>query len=340
MRSFLALLLALLLLFPCFALGEEEETAIEEIMIEEISVDEGTEEEPLLSIPLPIDFSGGCIPLESGYRSETVYEDPTIRVEITYKNVKTEYDPSYTQDPSYTRAIRDLINEKEIGVFIVDVRIGHASQLRTISNKSFDKNSADNVLAIAGRVNPVVAVNGDFATRRSEGLILRQGTVYKNKLKGALDVLAIDEDGDFHMFVKPKKGEVPEIIDGKKIINAFYFGPILVENGEVPDQFTNFKYLEPDKCYCRSAICQIGPLHYKLILTTMQETHSTTGLPLRAFARICRDEGAQSAYNLDGGRSASLIFHGELANSSDKKEPRDVTDIVYFASAWNGEGQE
>ena len=332
MKAFLAVLLACLLVFPCLALAEEGEVSVENPDLsdaEEIAV-----ENALVSNPLPIDFTGGSVPAESGYLDEFTYEDPTISVQIAYKDVRTDY------DPAYTASVPKSLKEKAIGVFVVDIRVGDASQLRTMANKSFTKNSADSILTIAGRVNPVVATNGDFVTRRQEGLIIRQGTVYKDKLKGVLDVLAIDEDGNFHQFFKPKKGEVSDSIDGKKILNAFYFGPILVDHGEIPDKFTTFKYLEPDKYYCRVAICQVGTLHYKMILTTMQETPSTTGLPLKVFAQICRDEGAQYAYNLDGGNSASLVFRGELVNSSNKKEPRDVPDIIYFASAWNVEDAE
>ena len=330
----MSLVLAALLAAVCLNLSALAEDDISLDTLNPDDIEEVTMETPLISSPLPVDFSGGSVPQESGYLDDFTYEDPTISVHIDYKNVRTEYDPAYTASaPSY-------LDKKEIGVFVVDIRLGDASQLRTISNKSFSKNSAGNVLTIAGRVNPVVATNGDFATRRQEGLIIRQGTTYKNSLRGVLDVLAIDEDGDFHMFSKPKKGEVPEVIDGKKVLNAFYFGPILVDNGELPEKFNFFRFLEEDKYYCRVAICQIGPLHYKMILTTMQETASTTGLPLKVFAQICRDEGAQYAYNLDGGNSASLIFRGQLVNSSNDKKPREVPDIIYFASAWDGEAAE
>ena len=317
---FTSSLLALLLVL-CFSAAAEEEISITDPNdVEEISL-----EAPLLSNPLPIDFTGGFPPLESGYQGELSYQDPTIQVEITYKDVRETYAPN----PEYKK-------NKDMGVWIVDVRIGDASQLRTAAAKSFSKNSADSVLAIASRVDPVVAVNGDFAVRRQEGLIIRQGTVFKDKLKGVLDVLLVDEDGNFHTFIKPQKGEITDTVDGKQIINAFYFGPVLVNNGEIPEQFTTFRYLHPEKYYARLAICQIGPLHYKLIVTTMQDTATTTGLPLDAFAQVCRDEGAVFAYNLDGGNSASLIFRGELVNSANKKEPRDIPDIVYFASAWDG----
>ena len=318
--SLLAFLITACLSLSAFA---EEDLSIVDLNPDD--VEEITLETPLVSNPLPIDFTGGSAPQESFYLDEYTYQDPTISVQITYKDVRQDYAP----DPTFAKG-------KDMGVWIVDVRIGDASQLRTAAAKSFSKNSADSVLAIAGRVQSVVAINGDFATRRQEGLIIRQGETFRDKLKGVLDVLVVDEDGDFHVYFKPQKGEIADTVEGKKIVNAFYFGPVLVNNGEIPEQFTTFKYLEPDKYFSRVAICQIGPLHYKFILTTMQDNPSTTGLPLRAFAQVCKDEGAQIAYNLDGGNSASLIFRGELLNSVSKKEPRDVPDIVYFASSWNG----
>ena len=309
MRAVLSVLLALLLLLPCAALGEDAPAA----------------EPTLFSMPLPIDFSGGMVPQEEFYKDDWTYEDPTISVHITYRDDLSEYMTGYK-------------GKKQSGAWIVDIRIGDASQLRTLAAVSFNKKDAKAVEQMAGWVNAVIAFNGDFAARRTEGLIIRQGETFKNKLKGALDVLAIDEDGDFHVFAKPKKGEIGDSIDGKKIINAFYFGPILVENGEVPAKFTTFRYLHEDDYYARLGICQVGPLHYKMIITTMQDV--TVGMKLTDFARLCKDEGAITAFNLDGGYSAAMIFRGVMVNDTKSAEPRDVPDIVYFASAWNGEDIE
>ena len=308
MRTILSFILALLLLFPCAGLGE------------------GAQEEPaLLSIPLPIDFSGGTVPAEEFYIGETAYEDPTISVHIKFRDDLADYMTEYK-------------GKKQAGVWVVDIRIGDASQLRTLAAVSFNKSAVKKVAEMASWVNPVIAFNGDFAARRTEGLIIRQGETFKNKLKGALDVLAIDEDGDFHVFAKPKKNEIGDSIDGKKIINAFYFGPILVDNGEVPGKFTTFQYLHENDYYARLAICQVGPLHYKMLITTMQDV--TVGMRLKDFARLCKDEGAIYAFNLDGGYSATMLFRGVLVNDVKSADPREVPDIVYFASSWNGETVE
>ena len=312
-----ALTIAVCFVLPGFA---EEEISAEDLEVEEV-VEEVTLEDTLVSRPLPIDFTGGAEPQEQFYLDENTYQDPTISVQITYKDI-TDYQGQ---------------KSRTAGAWIVDIRIGDASQLRTAAAESFDTNTTAQAVDIARRVNAVAAFNGDYVTRLNEGFILRQGQMFRDKLKGRRDVLLIDEDGDFHVFTAPKKGDLSDTVDGKKVINAFYFGPILVENGEIPKKMTNFTYLEPDKFYTRLAICQIGPLHYKMILTTNnQDSNRTSGLKIRDFAQLCRDEGAQTAFNLDGGFSTTLYFHQERINSQENVNFREVPDIIYFASAWDG----
>lgn len=319
------LLMAALLLAACFSLPAFAEEDIQLGDLDLTEIEAVTVETPLVSNPLPIDFTAGFAPLESGYLDEFTYRDPTIEVHIEFKDI-TEYQNQ---------------RSRTAGAWIVDIRIGDASQLRTAAAESFEVNNAWPFEKIAAPLVPVVACNGDYVTRLNEGFVIRQGTLFRDKLKGKRDVLAIDEDGDFHVFVAPKKGEVSESVDGKKVINAFYFGPVLVENGEIPDKMTSFQYLEPDKFYTRLAICQVGPLHYKIILTTNnQDSNLTSGLKIKDFARLCRDEGAQTAFNLDGGYSTTLYFNSARVNAQKNVEFRDVPDIVYFASAWDGGSAE
>lgn len=319
MRTALSVLLACLLLFSC-ALAEQDAALPEE----------AAEAPRLLSLPLPIDFSAGCDPQANGFTAGEdgvlSYRDPTIQVDITFKDI-TAYQEQ---------------KRRTAGAWIVDIRIGDASQLRTAAAESFEIDNTDEAEKMAAQVKAVVATNGDYVTRlNNEGFVIRQGILFRNQLKGRRDVLMVDEDGDFHVFVKPKKGELSDTVDGKKVLNAFYFGPVLVENGEVNTKMTNFTYLEPDKYYTRLAICQVGPLHYKMIVTTNnQDTNLTSGLKLKAFAQLCKDEGAITAFNLDGGYSTTLYFNGVRVNAQDNVTFRAIPDIVYFASAWDGGDEE
>lgn len=312
MRSVFCVLLALVLFLPCCALAEEASAAAT------------TAAAPaLVSNPLPIDFTGGCPPLAEGYQGEWVYEDPTLRVSITYKET-LEYIKGYS--------------DRNMGYWVVDVHVGHASQLRTAAAESFSTTTTLPVASIANRVNAVVAVNGDYYARHRDGFAIRQGSLINDKLKGNRDVLLIDEDGDFHVYHMPQKGELADTVNGKKVTNAFFFGPILVENGEARKNLPSFDFLKPDKYTARLAICQIDKLHYKLILTTMEQDY-TLGMRLKDFASLCQAEGAKTAYNLDGGLSTTLFFNGKRLNEQNRVNFRDIPDIVYFASAWSGEEQ-
>lgn len=290
-----------------------------------LAEEEEEEEVGLISVPLPIDFSPGCIPVDSCYLDENTYSDPTIRVEITEKDV-TSYSPDYGKSKT-----RNII------AWIADVNIGHASQLRTAPSVTFEGRNRDkSAEEIAATKNTVLAFDGDYITRQNDGYLLRQGTFYWDKLKGKnRDILLVDENGDFHVYHIPKRDTLPQVIDGVKVINAFCFGPILVENGEVCKKTPSFNYLYPKEHYGRIAICQLGPLHYKVIVTTMIQNY-LLGMPLDAFAQLCRDEGAITAYNLDGGYSSALLFNGRRLNAQERVSFRNVADIVYFASSWSG----
>jgi len=314
MKSILCGLLALLLVLPCFAVAEDSGMFIE--VEEEVRAN-------LVSNSLPIDFSGGFPPMAEGYDGDYFYEDPTIRVSISYKET-TEYMEGY--------------RGRNMGYWVVDVKVGHASQLRTAAAESFNTETTLPVSDIANRVNAVVAINGDYFARHKEGYAIRQGSLIRDKLKGNRDALLIDEDGDFHVYHLPETSSLTDTVNGKKVTNAFYFGPILVENGEVPKKLPNFTFLKPDKYYARLAICQVDKLHYKLILTTMEQDY-TLGIRLKDFAKLCQAEGAQIAYNLDGGLSTTLFFNNKRINEQKKVNFRSIPDIVYFASAWNGEEQ-
>ena len=112
-----------------------------------------------------------------------------------------------------------------------------------------------------------------------------------------------------------------------------------MEGGELCEGWKNFGYLKPEELYARLALCQVGPLHYKVILTTHLQSY-TTGIQLKDFAQLCKDEGAIVAYNLDGGESTTLYFHGIRVNKQYKVNNREMPDIFYFASAWNGGNAE
>ena len=260
-------------------------------------------------IELPMDASGG-LPTGKEYKTGmTDYEDPSIS--FHYDRVESaEWGCTY---------------------YVVRVKIANGTQIRTESARGWESKGRVLGSAISKRVNAVVSCNGDYFSGRSGSYLLRQGTELRSSMDPGQDVLLIDEDGDFHIILADDKPEEMDktVIDGKKINNALCFGPAMLIDGEKvlnPDheqKNTKGKHLAPRLC-----ICQTGPLEYMIV------TCAKYGMTLDAFTDLAKELGAVQAYNLDGGNSACLYLFGHKINDTSKGEARQLSDILYFASAW------
>lgn len=259
---------------------------------------------------LPVDFTPGKQVNQANYISETEYRDPTLHVVI------------------------ESGRKDNCDYWLARIKIGHASQLRTAAAATFEVEYAVKGQYIAKRQNAVLAIDGDYFSYYPYGIVMRQGVLYRDKLRKERDVLAIDEDGDFHIFLVPDKGEVPAVYKGKKLIDAFHFGPALVVEGEIGSLDASY-WLAPESKRQRMCIAQTGPLEY-MALCCAGPQRGSEGMDLLQFAQLAKELGAVTAYNLDGGDSTMLIFNNEKVNDKENQNTRDISDIIYFASAWDG----
>lgn len=263
------------------------------------------------SYSLPIDFSPGKPVDQANYISDTEYKDPTLHVVI------------------------ESGRKDNCDYWLARIKIADPSQLRTAAAGGFENEATIKGTFLAKRQNAVLAIDGDYYAYHPFGLIVRQGVRYRDKLQGYRDVLLIDEDGDFHHVHMPEAGSIGTTVDGKKIINAFHFGPSLVIDGKVANLVASW-WMVPEEKRQRMCIAQTGELEYMAICCA-GPARGSEGMTLRQFANLARSLGAKSAYNLDGGDSTMLIFNGEKVNDVRNANTRDISDIIYFASAWDGE---
>jgi len=282
------------------------------------------------SLPLDIE-QGGAKLVPFTYTSDiSIYEDPSIRVEYHRVNGGKTWGVVY---------------------YFADIVIKEPTQMRTsfaTNTTRFNPNAKKTVRAISSRLNPVIAINGDFfAGFSGNAFVLRQGDVYRDSCEPNFDVLLVDEDGDFHVITADQ--DLASIdkttVDGKKVINAFQFGPALVIDGQpvedekLVDRAHSPRDAQPDMANQRMGIMQIDKLHY-MVLTC---AHYGLTLPkFRDLAMYVSNYQAKTIYTLDGGNSSQMIFLGRKKNNTDtnpdtakdKEGERPVTDIIYFASAW------
>lgn len=250
----------------------------------------------------------GSVPAATGYGEENLfYEDETITVSI----------------------LKDRAFETDY--WVARVKISDPGQLRTTSARGFDSNRTVRGLTLAGRMNAVLAINGDYFSYIPDGYLIRNSELYRDLPSGKRDVLLIDEDGDFFQMPLATREDV-DTLSGKPIMHSFNFGPSLVIDGVRVEEYVdnNNAAFKPRQ---RMAIAQVerGNLEY-LAVACAGPRGRNTGLTLEEFSQLVCDQGVENAYNLDGGNSTMLMFNGVYINNNDIGNIRDISDIIYFAS--------
>ncbi len=226
---------------------------------------------------------------------------------------------------------------------VARIKIADPSQLRTaLWHDSIRMNNY--VWKTAEQCNAVVASGGEFLAHAANkrtctvrmGVTLREGGIRDR------DTLITDQNGDFHVY-KGYSKDMRETLEkeGKQIINLFNFGPSLIIDGELQyHEGDVLKYfnIAPNGTQPRTAIGQIGPLEYLLVVTHGRNAKAplpeggmkaSAGCKIVTLAQFMADYGCIQAYNLDGGGSAAMYYNGDIFTLNKR---RAVTDIVYFAT--------
>ncbi len=260
--------------------------------------------------PLPVELaSPGSAPIAANF-TESGYRDDTIIVEMEKKRMH------------------------DSDVFIAYVKIATPSQLRTaVAGDKISSTRTNQTSRIMSNYNGIVAINGDYFTKTKAGFIVRQGETYREKTSKNMDLLLIDELGDFHIVLRGHEGQenaVKALKSEHEIVNGFFFGPALVVDGETQEIPKEYQF-DPSQKNPRAGIGQLAPLTYALVVVNGR-TEASEGVTMAEFADVMKEIGCKQAYNLDGGNSATLAFNGTVYNDKPQAE-RSVTDIIYFASA-------
>ena len=214
-------------------------------------------------------------------------------------------------------------------IHVADVRLSSAEYLKTaFANDTYGKNVTEATSSIAEAHDAILAINGDYYGVQEKGYVIRNGIVYRDKA-GDSQVLCIYADGSMKI-IDPSAVTAQELVD-QGVWQAFSFGPGLVEDGEISvsldSEVGRAKASNP-----RTAIGVIDDLHYVFVVSDGRSSDSE-GLSLYELASFMDQLGVQTAYNLDGGGSSTMVFRNQIINNptggfGDRE--REVSDIVYI----------
>lgn len=256
----------------------------------------------------------------------------------TPKARTSEHYDTYTSDTLTIDITREewTFKSHKLKFLVARVHVEDPAQLRTaFAGDVYDKKMVEDTESIAERNGAVLAFNGDYYNHKDNvGIIIRNGELYREK-KSTRDLMTIDRNGLMETYLKSEREETPipaEDLMLEGVVQAFEFGPALVRDGEaleMPSKYiitTNDRIREP-----RTAIGQTADGDYVVVVADgRRDGWSDKGMTLQELAQVFVEQGCVTAYNLDGGGSATLYYNGEIINKPAGGGQRRVSDIVYF----------
>lgn len=243
-------------------------------------------------------------------------------------------DPDYAYNDSRLAIHIQKKQETNIVYFICDIQTTDPTALRTALSGDKTYGDKEHTTDIAVRNGAVLAINGDCYSFHSHGTIIRDGKIVRSN-KTTRHLLMLNTDGDLSI-ITDRKSQDPktlgDMLINQNITQTWEFGPELIRDGQVVSLKSDFdllsirdNVLEP-----RTAIGQIGPLHYVIIVVDGRISGYSDGASLTKLQRLFKEAGAQIAFNLDGGGSTTLYFNGTVINRPSGGHERSVSDIIYF----------
>lgn len=216
--------------------------------------------------------------------------------------------------------------------FVADVVLSDATQLsNAFANNQFGRNIIAYTSTIAKANNAIFAINGDYYGFRSDGIVIRNGVIFRNV--PARTGLAFFKDGTMKIFDETKT-TAQALLDAG-VWNTLSFGPALLLDGVMP---TNLDKVEVDTNFGnhsiqgnqpRTGVGIISSNHFIFIVVDGRATGYSRGATMTEFATMFKDLGCTQAYNIDGGGSTTMYFNGKVVNNPlGKNQERGTSDIL------------
>ena len=214
--------------------------------------------------------------------------------------------------------------------YVVDIFLRDITKLKTaFSDGVYNSKKRTSVLDLSMQNNAYAAITGDFYVLNARGSIVRNGIKYTNKnaVSSSRDILVLKKDsGSFDIYEKGSL-KIDQFLEDENIWQMWVFGPTLLDpDGNVKTSFHITPTLEGKNP--RVAIGYYEPGHYCFVTVDGRKSFSK-GMRLTELSKFMKQLGCVSAYNLDGGKSACMVFMDSVVNRP-SSGGRDVSDIVYI----------
>jgi len=187
------------------------------------------------------------------------------------------------------------------------------------------------------RLTPAIAaLSGDYfsAHLNHSMCIIRNGQFYMDKQPDKYDTCVLYEDGVLETIAEEDFDR--EAVLARGAYQAWCFGPALLDGAG--KAIPSFKSSTIRTNNPRSAIGYFEPGHYCFVMVEGR-SDTSAGITLEDFSVFFEELGCKAAYNLDGGKTAELVWNGELVNER-LTGGRSVSDILIIVDTEEGGGAQ
>lgn len=284
---------------------------------------------PTAAARTPVDSSGS----DTDRTEEIVPEATAVPADITWKErfadqftdgeiIRTE---NTYRSANVSVTVTKVERPRQV-YHIAEIYLSDLKYLRTsIGTRGF---GSRNMAADLANVNgALVAISGDYYSARKEGIVIRNGLLYRETLFE--DICVLLSDGRM-LTLSPGEFDLEEL-KASAPWQVWSFGPKLLDNGCAITSFTS----TVEKTNPRSAIGCVEPGHYFFVQVDGRGANGSRGMTLAELSQLFEDLGCVTAYNLDGGQTAGIVWDGRLLSYP---YGRSVSDIIYVTDRPEEEG--
>lgn len=226
------------------------------------------------------------------------------------------------------------IGADTITYYTADVILKDSTSLKSaFADNKFGQNIIEYTSEIAEANNAIFAINGDYYGFREDGIIIRNGKIFRDS--PVRTGLAFYSDGTMKIYDETST-TAQELVDAG-VMQTLSFGPALVTDSMAVSDLgkveidTNFGNHSIQGSNPRTGVGIISPNHYVFVVVDGRSSGYSKGMSLEEFADLFVSLNCTEAYNLDGGGSSTMYFMGRVVNNPlGKGKERGVSDILYI----------
>ena len=230
---------------------------------------------------------------------------------------------SYTS-PDLSITVNE-VQDGSLTYYLADIYVRDITCFRTaLAEDTYGSGFRESIGEMAALNNALLAVNGDYYGNTEEGVVIRNGVIYRANPTDC-DVCVLYYDGTMKVMPGSSFSVEEAVADGAW--QAWTFGPALLDgSGETISTFSSTGRII--SANPRTAIGYYEPGHYCLVVADGRGESS--GITLPELSRLFHDLGCTAAYNLDGGNSSVMVWGNEVINHP-SGGGRESSDAVLIA---------